>query len=139
MSWIALAEDDVLARLADDEKSSYEEAGEEVGADPHLPGIMSQVTALIRGAIEGNPLNYLGEAGTLPPGAIYHAATLSRASLVGSQPTQEGETNVRQREEKAAWDYIKAIQDKKITFAEPVAPPREESTGEYGGKDLVEF
>lgn len=138
MTWRPLTETDVLDRLADEEKSSYEEAGESDGATPRLPGIMTQVTELIRGAIAQNSSNYLGEAGTLPTGAIFHAATLCRQSLVASQPTVEGETTPRQREESAAWDYIKRIQDGKITFTD-VTPPREASGGEYGGKCYMEF
>jgi hypothetical protein len=140
MSWLALTEVNVLGRLADDERTTYEEAGEAEDNDsPRLPEIMVQVTALIRGAIEGNAQNYVGATGTIPPGSIYHAATLCRASLVGSQPTQEGETTVREREEKAAWDYIKAIQSKSITFASPVTPPVEASRGAWGGKELMDF
>src|SRR5687768_6805535 len=106
MPWIAIAETDVLDRLADEERDSYEEAGEGEGATARLPGIMAQVTNLIRGAIAQNSSNYLGSDGTLPDAAIYHAATLCRQSLIGTQPTSEGETNPREREERAAWRYI---------------------------------
>ncbi|MCW1913733.1 hypothetical protein OJ996_09115 [Luteolibacter sp. GHJ8] len=139
MSWVALQESDVLDRLADDERASYEEAGESGTPTPRLPGIINQVTATIREAIESNPQNYVGDAGKIPPGAILHAATLARLLLIGSQPTNEGETNPRQREESAAWDYIKRIQDRKLTFTDTPAPPRDASTGAYGGRCYMEF
>lgn len=141
MPWRALVEQDVLNRLANDERDTLESAGEDADPPetPRLPGILLQVTEMIRDAIRNNPANYLGADGEIPVGAVYHAATLCRLGLIGSQPTVEGETTPRQREESAAWDYVKRIQDGKITFAEEAAAPREAEGGTYGGKCLMEF
>lgn len=137
-TWRQLTEQDILDRLADGEWETYEDAGEPTGAKARLPGILVQVTSLIRGAIEQNPKNYVGDAGTLPEASIYHACTLARLSLIGSQPTNEGETTPRQREENAAWKYVEAIQKGDITFPN-VTPPVEPSSGTFGGKCLLEF
>ena len=138
MSWRPITEADVLNRLADGEWEDLESAGEKTGAKARLPGILTQVADQIREAIAQVASNYIGTAGTLPPGAIFHACTIARTALLGSQPTSEGETNARQREEREAWDYVKAIRSGNITFANPT-PPAEPCSGTYGGNALLRF
>ena len=138
MSWRSITEADILNRLANGEWEDLEAAGETTGAKARLPGILVQVTDQIREAIVQVASNYLGSTGTLPPGAIFHACTIARTALVGSQPTNEGETTPRQREEREAWDYVKAIRSGTITFTNPT-PPVEPSSGAYGGDKLLRF
>jgi phage gp36-like protein len=131
MPWITITDNDVLARITDDERDSIEEVGES-GVSPakRLPGIIRQVTAMIRGKVAACSDNRgrLGPSGTIPEECLYHACTICRDSLVASQPTPEGVTDPRKEELRQAYAYLNQVASCEVAIAD--------NSGNYPGEPI---
>jgi hypothetical protein len=116
MPWVTFTEDHVRSACAAREMETYEDTataeseGVTGASTPRLPGIVEIVVARIRGAIRGNPkVETMGEAGTIPDFAVYHAAVLARTALLGLNPVAEGMTDPRRDEHKAAEKFVESL------------------------------
>ncbi|MEM9235193.1 MAG: hypothetical protein AAGB14_00340 [Verrucomicrobiota bacterium] len=143
MSWVTLTESDVLARLSENEKTCYEETGEESPAD-RLTGIILQVTALVRGKVAScdENLGKLGAAGTIPSECLWAAATIARGSLVASLPLEEGETDPRSEELKKAHAILDQVAACELRIEDPsgtIPEAADSGAGSYGGCPHMEF
>lgn len=120
MPWITLTEEDVLARLSNDERDALEAAGEEEGAEARLPGIIRQVISLIWGKVAACADNRgrMGSSGTIPEECLFHATTICREALVASQPTPEGVTDPRKEEIRQAHLFLDQVAACKVAIAD---------------------
>lgn len=119
-----------MDRLSEDERSAYEAAGEDGSALPRLPGILSQITTLIRGKVAACDKNRgrMGAAGTIPEECVFIGATLAREALVASQPTPEGVTDPRREEIKQAHSFLDKIASCDVAIAD--------DSGNYPGEPI---
>lgn len=143
MSWITLTEAHVKARLATAELEEIEEAGEVESTD-RLAGILTQVTALVRGKVLtcDENLAKVGDSGTIPEECLWAAATIARDSLVASLPVAESETSPRQEETRKAHSILDQVASCKLRIEGPSGslPEAEDGgAGEYGGAELLGF
>lgn len=147
MSWIAITADHIKARLAGDELASYVDAAQpaESGVDA-IAGIISQVTAMVRGKVASNRDNLpkMGPAGTIPDECLFAACTIARDALVGSLPLSEGATEVRKEELRKAHAFLDAVAAGDVRIETPEGTiPESDSTSQsspvYGGSPMIEF
>lgn len=130
MAWIALAESHVMDRLPEGERVALEAAGEADSAPARLPGILSQITSLIRGKVAACDKNRgrMGAPGTIPEECLFVGATLAREALIASQPTPEGVTDPRREEIKQAYAFLDKIASCDVAIAD--------SSGNYPGEPI---
>lgn len=100
-----------MDRISDQEKQVMEAAGEVTPNPERLPGILRTVTALIRGKVAACDKNVsrMGPSGTIPEECEWAGYTIARESLVGTQPTPGGLSDIRTREIQAARDYMDSV------------------------------
>lgn len=143
MSWITLAASHVLDRCSTDERDAIEAAGEDSSTDK-LAGILTQVTALVRGKVAtcSENLAKMGEAGTIPDELLWAAATVARESLVASLPVSESDSEERKAEMRRANDLLDQASRCEIRIADSdgeIPESEDGGAGEYGGSSLLEF
>jgi hypothetical protein len=78
MAWEILTEEKFKSALSEPERTALSTVALSPGQSDPLAEIISGVVAEIQQAIGNNPLNLIGEPGTLPAGAMYHALALVR-------------------------------------------------------------
>lgn len=145
MSWIAITEDHIKARLSIDELDAYIEAGKqfENGVDS-LVSIIDQVTTMVRSYVASNSdnLEKMGPSGTIPDECLLAATTIVRGSLLGSLPLSEGATEIRKEELRNAQSYLKSVASGEIRISDASSDYPEEpiaANASYGGSTLLEF
>lgn len=139
MAWVAITTADVLNRMSDDERYSYENAGGNADNN-RLTGIIAQVTGLVRGKVAACHENIakMGDAGTIPDELLWAAVTIIRQSLVSSTPVLDSEKDGRTKELENSWDMLDQVASCKLRINAPEGE-LSASTGTYGGNDLLEF
>lgn len=143
MSWLALTSAHVLDRLATEEKDAYEAAGE-VSDQDRLAGIITQVTALVRGKVLSCDENLakVGTAGTIPDESLWAAATIARDSLIASLPIDVADTEARKEESRRAHSLLDQFAACEIRIEGPdgsLPEATDDGGGTYGGADLLGF
>jgi hypothetical protein len=148
--WLPLTPDHVTARLAARELATLQsvatreyddEDGNEVAPttlEDRLGAIIEQTVERIRGAILSNPrVLELGPAGTIPSFCVWAAAIIARTALLSLPPVEEGMTDPRRDESRAAEKEIETLRtmDPKA-FA---LVDDEASTATFGGAALLDF
>lgn len=126
MAWVKITEKEhVLPRLNDHEREAYDDAGDRYLRNK-LPKIIAQVVARVRGAVNSCHDNTsFGPDGTVPEESIYHAVSLIRTALVGSNPnTNDLQGDEREREYTEAVAYLQ-----RVASCEEVIAPAEAEVG----------
>jgi hypothetical protein len=140
MPWVTFNENDVKARMSTLEVSTYESAAKSGAEDDRLPTIISHVLGKIRGNIRANPgVPELGPEGTIPDFCVDAAAVLGRVALIGLTPVQEGMTDPRREEYRAAEKLVEALRQMSISAFSLTDPATDSSTASYGGCDILDF
>lgn len=139
MSWITLTEDHVKARLAADELDVIEATGG--GSGDRLPGIISQVTSLVRAKVAACHKNTLGESGTIPEECLHAAATIAKHDIRASLPStgSEDEGDMRKEEYREAINFLRDMASCKIAITTDGVTVEGQASGCYGGDPLYEF
>lgn len=141
MAWITIAESDVLNRLSDGEKTAFELASGN-STPSRLAGILSQVTALVRGKVASCKDNRgnMGDTGTIPDELLWAACTIARHSLISNLPTFDEQPDARNRELDQAYKQLDDVASCEFGIASPDGSGDiVQSVGVYGGSDLLEF
>jgi hypothetical protein len=142
MAWISLTEDDIKARLSANELETWDSAGQDDGeVISRIPGIITQVTGLVRGRVASCRESTLGAACLIPEELLWSAATIAKNMILNSLPSAGQEVSDGRREEdrqaheqlgQAADCKLQITGDDSVTTANQV-----EST--FGGDDLLTF
>lgn len=140
MSWITLAESHVLDRLSTDERDAIEAAGEDSSTDK-LAGILTQVTALVRGKVAtcDENLPKMGADGTIPDELLWAAATIARDSLVASLPVSESDSEERKAEARRANELLDQAARCEMRIEDSNDTIPESGVGDYDGDALLTF
>lgn len=108
MSYVSLTQAHIEARISDSERLSLDEAGQEGSYQSRIPGIIEQITGLVRSKVASCRQNVLGLTG-IPQECLFHAVTLARHALLASLPVPEGYIDPRQEEYRAANTFLDAV------------------------------
>lgn len=144
MAWITLTEDNLKARLARAELEVYQDAAdqESEGVD-QVEGILTQVTAMVRGKVASNQdnLGKMGPAGTIPDECLHAACTIARDSLVASLPVTSGDTEMRKEELKEAHSFLNQVAKGMVRIEDESGsiPEASSNAATYGGADRLDF
>lgn len=143
MSWITLAAPHVLDRLSTDERDAIERAGEDSSTD-RLAGIVTQVTAMVRGKVAtcSENLAKMGAAGTIPDELLWAAATIARDSLVASLPVSESDSEERKAEKRRADELLDQAARCELRIEDPdgaLPEADDDGAGDYGGCEYLEI
>jgi len=122
MSYIVLQISDIESRMSEAERGALEDAGQEGGYVSRLPGIIVQVTAVVRSKVATCRANVLAPEG-IPHECLYHAVTLCRHALLASLPVADGYVDPRQAEYRAANEYLDQVASCAVTIAAPDNTP----------------
>lgn len=139
MPWLTLTTTHILDRMSDDERAVYEKTGGNDGGD-RLGGILTQVTAMVRGRVAACPHNItkLGPTGTIPDELLWAAATIARESLANSIPHGGTENSARSDELKQAYQQLDQAQSCQINISS-ASGAEMTSAGTYGGENLIKL
>lgn len=109
MPWIPLTADHVKSRLSLDEIECIEETGG--GDGDRLAGILTQVTALVRGKASACRTTIMGASGTIPEESIHAAATIALNDLRATLPTTgtDDEGSIRKDQYRDAVSFLSAL------------------------------
>lgn len=142
MAWIALTEDDIKSRLSINELETWDDAGQDEGSEvSRMPGIITQVTGLVRGRVASCRDNQLSTAGLIPEELLWAAATIAKYMLLNSIPAIGDSAQEERRDEnrrahemldQAAKCELLISGDDSITNANQVE-------SEFGGEPLLDF
>jgi len=141
MAWITLTEANIKDRLSINEIETWDDAGQDEGSEvSRLPGIITQVTGLVRGRVASCRDNQLSAAGLIPEELLWSAATIAKNMILNSIPTgveiaqERSDENRRAHEmlDQAAKCELLITGDDGISTANQVA-----ST--FGGDPLLSF
>lgn len=138
MPWIALTEDHIKDRLAEDGVDVFEGVG---GGGNRLPGIIDQVTAEVRGYVAGCHKNKLGPAGLIPEECLRSAVTIVVYDLIGSVEDVSTEDESKGRGGKAgrAEGFLRRVSRCEIGIEKHGGGVSGSSSGCYGGEPLQDF
>lgn len=142
MAWITLTAEHIKSRLAVDELDAVEDTGNEGDATPRLPGIIEQVTLLVRGKVAACKDNTLdADATKIPEELLWAAATIAKHDIRASLPTtgSEEETRLRQREIDQAFRQLDDAAACRLSITNPDGAVSGQLGGCYGGANLLDF
>lgn len=152
MPWVPLTAQNVIDRMSAREvdvyesvsRKEYDEDGEEppavpVDAPERMPSVIEQVVNRFRGKIRANPnVSAMGPAGTIPDFCVFSAAIIARTALIALPPTQEGMTDPRRDEYRAAEKELEGLASLHAgAYGED--PPVASSSPSFGGSPLLDF
>jgi hypothetical protein len=142
MAWITLTEANIKDRLSINEIETWDDAGQDEGSEvSRIPGIITQVTGLVRGRVSTCQQSPLGEAGLIPEELLWAAATIAKNMMLNSIPASGLDTSEGRREEdRQAHEQLAQAADCKlqITGDDGVTTANQtEST--FGGDPLLTF
>ena len=107
MAWSELTDSEIKSRLSHAEVEAIEETG---GGDDRLPGIIDQVTELVRSRVAACSRNTMGTAGTIPAECKHAAAAIARHNLLTSIPSDYVITEKRENEYRDALQFLDTLQ-----------------------------
>lgn len=141
MPWITLTEAHIKARLSEVELTKIESVGVGQGGEPRLPGIIAQVTAMVRAKVAACHKNTLGPAGTIPGECLHAAATLAKHDIRASLPSTGGdeENKLRATEYREAINFLNQVAKCEIGIVNQEGEVGGADTGCFGGDDKHEF
>ena len=120
MAWITITEKDVLTVLSGPQLEGVREAAlDPIQPDPIAPTV-SQVVALVRGYVAGNPANQLGAGETIPAKLMAPALDLIAVRVpqrIGQSPS-EGRKDLA----KDAIRLLERVSEGKFDIEEPADP-----------------
>lgn len=121
----------------------YEDTGGNPTAGGRLPGIIDQVTALVRAKVAScsRNLSKMGPAGMIPSECLWAACTIARSSLAASLPVSEGETDPRASELREAHKMLSDVAECKLMIEDASGniPESVNPGGSYGGAAKLDF
>lgn len=142
MAWIQLKEDDVKDRLAANELSLWDSAGQSEGEiNTRINGIITQVTGLVRGRVATCRESTLGAACLIPEELLWSAATIAKNMILNSIPaTATTSQDERSDENRRAHDMLDqaAKCELQITGEDSVTTANQ-TESEFGGDPLLTF
>jgi hypothetical protein len=141
MAWITLTEANIKDRLSANEIESWDDAGQDVGSEvSRIPGIITQVTSLVRGRVATCRDSQLGLAGLIPEELLWAAATIAKNMILNSIPTGVEIAEGRREEDRQAHEQLGQAADCKlqITGDDSVTTVNQVAS-EYGGDCLLNF
>ena len=136
MAWSELTDSEIKSRLSHAEVEAIEETG---GGDDRLPGIIDQVTELVRSRVAACSRNTMGTAGTIPAECKHAAAAIARHNLINTVPTGYTITEERENEYRDALQFLDKVADCKVGIAGADGTIDGRAGGSYGGRKLLNF
>jgi len=123
MSWITITEAHIKGSLSPMEMRAFKAAAEQTsgGADP-VPGVITRVTAEVRGAVAGCERNQLGEDGTVPDECLGYACDLAAWYIITAFGiSDEKIIKTRQTKMENANKFLRDVAACKFRIAQPTS------------------
>jgi hypothetical protein len=142
MAWISLTENDIKARLSANELETWDSAGQDEGeVISRIPGIITQVTGLVRGRVASCRESTLGAACLIPEELLWAAATIAKNMILNSLPSAGQEVSDGRREEdRQAHDQLGQAADCKLQITgEDSTTTANQVESTFGGDPLLTF
>ena len=142
MAWITLTEDDIKSRLSANEIETWDDAGQDEGAEvSRIPGIITQVTGLVRGRVASCRDNQLGAAGLIPEELLWSAATIAKNMILNSIPAiGESAQSERSEENRLAHEMLaQASKCELLISGDDSTSTANQISSAYGGDTLLNF
>jgi len=141
MAWIQLTENDIRSRLSANEIESWNDAGQDAGAEvSRIPGIITQVTSLVRGRVATCRDSQLGLAGLIPEELLWSAATIAKNMILNSIPTGVEIAQERSDENRRAHEMLDQAADCKLSITgDDSVTTANQVASEFGGDCLLNF
>ena len=108
------------------------------GTTSRLPGIIEQVTQLVRSRVAACHKNELGATGTIPEECLHAAATIAKHDLRASLPStgSQDEGDLRREEYRNAINFLRDVSNCEIAITTDSGAVSGRDTGCYGGEPL---
>ena len=141
MAWITLTEANIKDRLSANEIESWDDAGQDVGSEvSRIPGIITQVTSLVRGRVATCRDSQLGLAGLIPEELLWSAATIAKNMILNSIPTGVEIAQERSDENRRAHEMLDQAADCKLSITgDDSVTTANQVASEFGGDCLLNF
>jgi hypothetical protein len=142
MAWIELTESDIEVRLAANELSAWDSAGqEENNVVSRIPGIIKQTTGLIRGRVASCVNNVLNtDTCLIPEELLWAAATIAKNMVLASIPSAGQEASEERRDEnRRAYDMLDQAASCELLIADDSGQTSNQESPEFGGCVLLDF
>lgn len=135
MSWIIIAEADVISKLSGPEIAAMKTAALQAAQTDPLPEVIEQVTKEIRGYVAGCASNTLGDGATIPDELLGAAINRIRYELATRLPVASLLTDARARANDQALTLLRDVAACKFKVIAPATPAAEQASG--NGVELV--
>lgn len=130
MSWVTIAESDIITKLSGPEISAMKSAALAAGQANPLPEIITQVVAEIRGYVAGCSSNTLGEGATIPSELLGTAIARIRYELATRLPVETLLTEPRKTANEDALTRLRDVAACRFAIVPPAtAAPAEDQAG----------
>jgi hypothetical protein len=142
MAWIALTEADITSRLSVNELETWDDAGQDEGSEvSRIPGIITQVTGLVRGRVSACRDNQLSTAGLIPEELLWAAATIAKYMMLNSIPAiADSSQDERKEENRRAHDMLdQAAKCELLITGDDSIVTANQVASTYGGACLLDF
>jgi hypothetical protein len=133
MSWIIIAEADVISKLSGPELAAMKTAALQAAQGDPLPEVISQVTKEIRGYVAACSVNSLGDGATIPDELLGFAINRIRYELATRLPVASLLTTARTDANSQAITALRDVAACKFKVIPPTTPAAEQA----GGTDAV--
>lgn len=129
MSWIIIAEADVISKLSGPELAAMKSAALQAAQTDPLPEVIEQVTKEIRGYVSGCAENVLGDGLTIPDELLGAAINRIRYELATRLPVATLLTDARTRANDQALTLLRDVAACKFKVIAPATPSAEQAAG----------
>jgi len=130
MSWVTIAESDLLTRISGPELDAYRAAAIASGQDDPVAEILSGVIAEVRGRVAACARNALGDGETIPSELLHHALALAVYRLITRLPGRGSSAALESR--KSAYDDAQKVLADVAACRFAIVAPTTESADQAG-------
>lgn len=129
MSWITIAESDVITKLSGPEIAAMKTAALQAAQANPLPGVITQVVKEIRGSVAACQRNTLGEGETIPDELLGAAISRIRYELATRLPVASLLTEDRRAANREALRLLERTADCKFNIVQPATASADQASG----------
>jgi hypothetical protein len=129
MSWIIIAEADVISKLSGPELAAMKTAALQAAQGDPLPEVIEQVTKEIRGYVAACSDNILGDGATIPDELLGFAINRIRYELATRLPVPSLLTTARTDANSQAITALRDVAACKFKVIGPTTPAEEQAPG----------
>lgn len=126
MSWITIAESDVITKLSGPEIAAMKTAALQAAQSNPLPEVIAQVVKEIRGNVAACERNTLGDGATIPDELLGAAISRIRYELATRLPVASLLTEDRRAANRDALRLLERVAECKFLLVQPTTPTTDE-------------